>query len=98
MARLPRMSSWPDAALDYAVELRGPIVADLQQLARQGLQSRSDRPAGQPPQARSATADRALTRLVLRDNQRHRRDIEEADLVAIRAAPEARIIANAYFL
>lgn len=96
-SRVHLIDSGPDAAQDYAVELRGPIVADLQQLARQGLQSRSNRPAGQPPQARSATADRALTRLVLRDNQRHRRDIEEAYLVAIRAAREEIIIANAYF-
>lgn len=52
-------------------------------------------PDHSPP--RNEGTDSALVRLVIRDNQDHRSDIEDAYLQAIKAARNEIIIANAYF-
>lgn len=90
---------------DYAVELHGPLVAQVATAARRlwGMVAwtqlkprrrhgeKTQRPA--PPPAGEICAA-----LLIRDNLRHRRDIEEAYLAAIAGAQHEVIIANAYFL
>ncbi|MCW7539237.1 cardiolipin synthase ClsB [Aquabacterium sp. A7-Y] len=91
----------PAAKQDYAVEVQGPVVADIHRFAseavdaprpgwdwRRALRSRaSEQPA--VPGARAV--------FVTRDNQEHRTDIEQHYLFAIRAARRRILIANAYF-
>ena len=90
--------------LDYAVSVEGPLIADLYaavrtlwmrtawtQLRRRWL------PLAKPVLALNARGDQRATFLV-RDNVRHRHDIEEAYLHAIARAHREVVIANAYFL
>jgi cardiolipin synthase len=97
------LKSGPLAKQDYAVELRGPIVADLHEALRNTLKPAARRfrrrPVMQPVQA--PVIDKAgdtTVALVVRDNDRHRDDIERHYRMAIRLAQREIIIANAYFL
>ncbi len=96
------MSFGARAKQDYAVRIEGPLVADIERLARSSLASRPRRrwrpralprrgPVGAPPDGGPWAA------LVTRDNQRHRKDIELCYRAAIRAARKEIILANAYF-
>jgi len=88
---------------DYAVRIEGPLVARIHdaavmlwnRVARFGLEGgwrvKRSRASGREPKGDQRAA------LVVRDNIRHRRDIEEAYLAAIGSAREEIIIANAYF-
>jgi len=88
---------------DYAVKIEGPLVARVQEaavrlwnriaLARLEHHWRVSHPV--PPHVAHAGSQRAA--LIVRDNLRHRRDIEEAYLAAIGSAREEIIIASAYF-
>ncbi len=88
---------------DYAVQIEGPLVARVQEaavrlwnriaMARLKHAWRVSHPV--PPHVTRAGSQRAA--LVVRDNLRHRRDIEEAYLAAIGSAQEEIIIASAYF-
>src|SRR5712691_9860343 len=88
---------------DYAVKIEGPLVARVQEAAvrlwnrieigRASCRFRVSHPV--PPYAAHAGSQRAA--LAVRDNLRHRRDIEEAYLAAIASAQEEIIIASAYF-
>jgi len=95
---------------DYAVKVEGPLVAPIQdaavrlwnRIARVNLEhglrvSHPIRTGGHsiPHHASRPGGQRAA--LVVRDNVRHRRDIEEAYLAAIKLAREEIVIANAYF-
>jgi cardiolipin synthase A/B len=76
---------------DYAVEVAGPIVRDVQEVARRAV-------GGPPPRGRKpgpAGTMRAL--FVTRDNEHHHNDIELHYRLAIRHARDRIIIANAYF-
>ena len=89
--------------IDYAVRIEGPIVASLvQTMARvwalcELVQfSGSEVPLFPDP----VHVDRVGTqtaKLTIRDNLRHRRDIERAYLAGIRTAKREIVIANAYF-
>jgi cardiolipin synthase len=88
---------------DYAVKIEGPLVATIlleaarlwNRIALARL-NRSWRVALAPaPEA--AKKGGQLAALVVRDNLRHRRDIEEAYLAAIGSAQQEVIIAAAYF-
>jgi cardiolipin synthase A/B len=97
----------PAAKQDYAVEIRGPLVADIQRFTHEALAQgqRYQRtrqwwrwrrrlrasPDSLPP------AGSAAAMLVVRDNREHQGDIEHEYRVAIRAARQRVIIANAYF-
>jgi len=91
----------PLAKQDYAVRVRGPIVAHIHQFVR----SVADQPKAQrwwshpqPPQSASPElAGTAEMVFVTRDNHRHRNAIERHYRVAIRAARERIVLANAYF-
>ena len=93
----------PEAKQDYAVEITGPVVAQIHRfvlhaiavggMGRRWLRSRaagSVRPDLEP-------AGEAEAFLVTRDNHRHTSDIERQYRTAIRAARQRLVIANAYF-
>jgi cardiolipin synthase A/B len=97
----------PEAKQDYAVEIRGPLVAEIHRFTHvalaQGQRYQRSRhwwrwrrrlrtsPDNLPPVGSAAAM------LVVRDNREHQSDIERQYRVAIRAARRRVIIANAYF-
>ncbi len=89
---------------DYAVRVQGPLVMDMHIAVRAvwlraaSAQMRSKwKPLLSPrPDTPKAGARRAA--FLIRDNFRHRHDIERAYLAAIRGARSEIMIANAYFL
>ncbi len=88
---------------DYAVKIEGPLLGPIHDSAvrlwnfaawrRLEHRWRVSHPV--PPRAASAGGQRAA--FVVRDNFRHRRDIEQAYLEAIESAGEEIVIACAYF-
>lgn len=90
------------AKQDYAVQVRGPIVADLRATTlalldeSTRLHQRSRR-WWQRTLPLAADSDQASMILCIRDNQDHPNDIERHYLKALSAARERIIIANAYF-
>ncbi len=88
----------PQAKLDWAVCVRGPIVAHMQRFARRAVLSKAERQREQraslPELARAGTADAIF---VTRDNDLHTNDIERHYRIALRTARERVVIANAYF-
>ncbi len=89
---------------DYAVAIEGPLVDPVHATVRHlwqivrwaSFRHRPPRPTQPARTARSVGNIDAS--FVVRDNLRHRRDIEEAYLDAIAAARNEIILANAYFL
>lgn len=90
--------------IDYAVRIEGPLLPAIHDTVRRlwrlirwanfrrrppdpGASAINNRPAGDLEAA-----------FVVRDNLRHRRDIEDAYLAAIEAANREIVLANAYFL
>jgi cardiolipin synthase len=98
----------PEAKQDYAVEIHGPLVAEIHRFCHtalaEGLRHQREKrqwwrwrkqmrvPSEQLPHAGSASA-----MFVVRDNRRHMDDIERHYRIAIRSAKKRIIIANAYF-
>lgn len=89
---------------DYAVCVQGPLLADMHAAVRAVWQRatwthrrRRWAPAVGPHPETGHVGDRRAAFLV-RDNFRHRHDIERAYLAAIRTAKSDVVIANAYFL
>lgn len=91
----------PEAKQDYAVEVRGPVVGEIHRYVRAAIAPPARRPwfrrRGRPADAALPAAGEAQALFVTRDNHQHRTDIERHYRVAIRAARERVIIANAYF-
>jgi cardiolipin synthase A/B len=89
--------------LDYAVELTGDIALRIHAAMRRlwllvsWINFRHRRPP-EKPRASHALSPRHKVRFLLRDNLRHRRDIENAYIHAIVEAESEIIIANAYFI
>jgi cardiolipin synthase len=89
--------------LDYAVEIQGEVVARVYAATRRlwALVSWINfrhRHKPEKPHAARAFLEHPKVRFLLRDNLRHRRDIEQAYLKAIGDARHEIILANAYFL
>ncbi|MCC2676652.1 MAG: ybhO [Ramlibacter sp.] len=98
----------PEAKQDYAVEIHGPLVAEIhrfchaalaegqryQREKRQWWRSRKQFRAA-PDQLPAAGSAEAM--FVVRDNRRHMNDIERHYRIAIRSAKKRIVIANAYF-
>jgi len=91
--------------LDYAVELQGDTVARVHASMRRlwtlvswmNFRRQQKLERFQPAHAHSHAVQQKIL-FLLRDNLRHRRDIEHAYLKAIDGARHEIIIANAYFL
>ena len=89
---------------DYAVKIEGPLLAPIQYevvrlwrwVALANLQRRWRQVGRTEVDSSPKGTQRAA--LLVRDNIRHRADIEDAYLEAIDSAREEIIIANAYFL
>ncbi len=94
------------AKQDYAVEVQGPLVGQIQAFCRANVDS------PQPPRGQwlrrwraslrrkgiaEISGEGALAAFVTRDNLEHRSDIERHYRAAIRSARERIVIANAYF-
>lgn len=90
--------------LDYAVRVRGPLLVDMRAAARAvwmrvawtSMRRRRAPPIGTWPDALPSGDRRAA--FLVRDNFRHRHEIEQAYLAAINSAKSEVVIANAYFL
>lgn len=88
---------------DYAVQVEGPVVSDIQQaLARQWRYTSWTQLKKQLFKSllrvKLAPMGDALARLLVRDNARNRRSIEKSYISAINAAQKEVLIASAYFL
>jgi cardiolipin synthase len=92
----------PEGKQDYAVEVRGPIVARIHGFVRAiADQAASTAPARsgnavQPAPTVEPAGDAEMI-FVTRDNHRHRNGIERQYRAAIRTARERVVLANAYF-
>ena len=88
---------------DYAVQIEGPLLAPIHYevarlwrwVALANLQPRGEQSG--PPEVDSSPKGTQRAALLVRDNIRHRADIEDAYLEVIESAREEIIIANAYF-
>ena len=90
--------------IDFAVRVEGPVVAAVAQTMQhlwalirfaRSLEGGEDLFPDPPPAHRAGNQS---AKLVIRDNLRYRREIEQAYLTAIHAARSEILIANAYFL
>lgn len=97
--------------LDFAVQVRGPLVAEVRQAIRQVWQrlralhtlnpqalTEALRPRRVQPPGEVPSAGQIRAALMLRDNVGHRAHIERAYLRAIGRAQKEIVIANAYFV
>lgn len=87
----------PMAKQDYAVEVRGPVVADIHRAAVELLRQCGVADPGSGLRARPGAAGDSSMLLAVRDNDAHQDDIEDQYMAAIRSARERLLIANAYF-
>jgi cardiolipin synthase A/B len=95
----------PKAKQDYAVEVTGPLVAQVHGFCRASLDGsrgtrRSWRQRWKDQRANKHTAadvSEPMAAFVTRDNVNHRTDIEQQYRVALRRAKHRVVIANAYF-
>ncbi|MBX3632051.1 MAG: cardiolipin synthase ClsB [Simplicispira sp.] len=88
----------PEAKQDYAVQVRGPIVAQMHRFVQTAMETDCGRGAPQPPAFVSLSPQGSAGALfVTRDNHSHRSDIERHYRIALRAARQRVVIANAYF-
>jgi cardiolipin synthase len=96
----------PEALHDFAVEIEGPVVDDIRAFVQRSASSpevslprrwwRWHRRRREKVPATAAVGS-ARIKFVTRDNHRHRSDIEREYRLAIRAARQEVMIANAYF-
>ncbi|MFQ6573981.1 cardiolipin synthase ClsB [Pseudomonas sp. UM16] len=85
----------PMAKQDYAVEVTGPVVAQLHASSRRLLAPVLEPPSQvRPPRQPTGKVSAVL---VERDNQRQRNAIEAQYLQAFRSARKRLVVANAYF-
>jgi cardiolipin synthase len=92
------LETGPKALQDYAVELRGSVVADIDDFVIRSRTAPNLPSRGREPASSEAAADGAArVRFVTRDNHRHPTGIEREYRAAIRAAQREILIANAYF-
>ncbi|PLC51001.1 cardiolipin synthase ClsB [Pollutimonas subterranea] len=91
----------PTAKQDYAISIRGPLVEEIGRFALEAL-SPVREPFSwrtmlrRPPRQQPHSGD-TVAALVLRDNDKHTKDIEQHYRIGIRAAKHEITIANAYF-
>ena len=83
------------AKQDYAVEVRGPVVADLHAAMLRFLRPALNEPSPARPSVQPLGS--ARVKLVERDNEHHTTAIEDEHLAAFEAAQRRLVVANAYF-
>jgi cardiolipin synthase len=89
--------------VDFAVRVEGPLLAPIVQTMQRVwainelVQFQGTEVPLFPELGRTEPAGSQIARFVIRDNLRHRRDIERAYLSAIRVAKREIVIANSYF-
>ena len=89
--------------VDFAVRVEGPLLAPIVRTMQRVWAvnelvqfQRSEVPLFPSPR-RASRVGAQTAKFVIRDNLRHRRDIENAYLAAIRTAKREIVIANSYF-
>ena len=89
----------PTAKQDYAVEVEGPVVADIHAFMRHAIATRGTGERWEPDTTHETgkPAGSADVCFLPRDNGRRSRSIEHAYREAFRAARQEIVIANAYF-
>ena len=88
----------PEAKQDYAVQVCGPIVAQMHRFVQTACETDRGRKAADAPAFTDLSPQGdAGAIFVTRDNHRHRTDIERHYRVALRSARKRVVIANAYF-
>ncbi|GHH60249.1 MULTISPECIES: cardiolipin synthase ClsB [Gammaproteobacteria] len=88
----------PEAKQDYAVEVEGPVVADIVSFMRQAMATYGTGERWEPAATVDARAAGSAEACFLpRDNARRSRSIERAYRQAFRAARREIVVANAYF-
>jgi cardiolipin synthase len=89
----------PTAKQDYAVEVEGPVVADIHAFMRHAIATRGTGERWEPDTTHETgkPAGNADVCFLPRDNGRRSRSIEQAYREAFRAARQEIVIANAYF-
>ncbi|WP_054902528.1 cardiolipin synthase ClsB [Pseudomonas sp. NBRC 111131] len=85
----------PMAKQDYAVEVTGPVVAQVHAASRRLMKPVLEPPSEVRPLTQPTGTASAV--LVERDNHRRTTDIEARYLEAFRAARQRIVVANAYF-
>jgi cardiolipin synthase len=89
--------------LDFAVSVEGPLLPEIAQTMQrvwalvQLVQLGTSQLPLFPERGRAERVGTQRAKFVIRDNLRHRRDIEQAYLAAIRRAKREIVIANSYF-
>ena len=89
--------------IDFAVVVEGPLIPAIAQTMQrvwalvQLVQFGSSQLPLFPERGRVERVGTQTAKFLIRDNLRHRRDIEQAYLAAIRAAKREIVIANSYF-
>jgi cardiolipin synthase A/B len=89
--------------LDFAVGVEGPLIPSIAQTMQrvwalvQLVQFGTSQLPLFPARGRAERVGTQTAKFIIRDNLRHRRDIEQAYLAAIRSAKREIIIANSYF-
>ncbi|MCF8177780.1 MAG: cardiolipin synthase ClsB, partial [Sulfuritalea sp.] len=92
------------ARFDYAVRIEGPLVERIHAAVRhvwrlvRWAQLGRRPPAPEALPAVSTTPGETQAAFLIRDNLRHRHDIEYAYLAAVQSARQQILISNAYFL
>ncbi|MDD2701918.1 MAG: cardiolipin synthase ClsB [Sideroxydans sp.] len=102
---IPDDEAFDEPRLDYAVRMQGPVVRDVQEAMRHlwssvrwaSMRKRIGRLRVQLRRHKAAEREQGAT-LLLRDNVRHRHEIEAAYLHAINQAQHEVVLAHAYFL
>jgi cardiolipin synthase len=92
----------PEGKQDYALEIRGPLVAEIRDFCHAAVSLPPSRLRERFRRGRRhhdivATGSGARAAFVTRDNHQHRDDIERQYRLALRLARSRAIIANAYF-
>ena len=89
---------------DYAVRVEGPLIEEIERVVKRlwnrviAMQIRAYLPAARRRSPHAVPRGNVRAAFVVRDNIRHRRDIEQSYLEAIGRARTEILIANAYFL
>lgn len=87
----------PKAKQDYALQVRGPVVDDIRVACQKLLARASSGQVAELARVDAQPQGDARALFALRDNFRHKRDIERLYIQAFHLAKERILVANAYF-